>query len=240
MHILPIIIIIAPTTIKSESIMKVINFAAANTVINHYVSELRDVNIQGDRARFRFNLERIGEMMAFEVSKTLRYSQKKVLTPLGSAEANTPDNPLVLGTIFRAGLPFHQGFLRVFDYADNAYVSAYRYYTDKECHNVDIHIEYIASPDLTGKTLIIADPMLATGGSMELGYNAFLTKGTPEEVHLCCVIASKKGVDFIKKYFAGAKNVTLWCAAIDPELNEHSYIVPGLGDAGDLAFGEKL
>ena len=220
--------------------MKVINFGATNTIINKFMAELRDKNIQKDRARFRTNLQRIGQMMAFEVSKTLNYSTKDIETPLGTAETTTPDNKMVLATIFRAGLPFHQGFLDVFDDADCAYVSAYRYYTDKECRNVDIHIEYIASPDLDGKTLVIADPMLATGGSMELGYEAFLTKGTPDEVHLCCVIASKKGVDFIKKHFGKHKNVTLWCAAIDPELNEHSYIVPGLGDAGDLAFGDKI
>lgn len=220
--------------------MKVINFADSNSVINQYVAELRDVNVQGDRARFRNNLRRIGQAMAYEISKHLTYSEKEVKTPLGVAKASTHDNRMVLGTIFRAGLPMHEGLLDVFDKADNAYVSAYRYYTDKECHKVDIHIEYIASPDLTDKTLVIADPMLATGGSMELGYKAFLTKGKPAEVHLCCVIASQKGVDYIVEHFKDMDNVTLWCAAVDPELNEHSYIVPGLGDAGDLAFGEKL
>ena len=146
--------------------MKVINFAESNSVINQYVAELRDVNVQSDRARFRNNLRRIGQAMAFEISKHLSYSVKDVQTPLGVAKVSTHDNPMVLGTIFRAGLPMHEGFLDVFDKADNAYVSAYRYYTDKECHNVDIHIEYIASPDLNGKTLVVADPMLATGGSM--------------------------------------------------------------------------
>ena len=165
---------------------------------------------------------------------------KEVTTPLGIAECETADNPIVIGTIFRAGLPFHQGFLDVFDQADNAFVSAYRYYRDKECKDVGIRIEYMASPDLTGKTLIIADPMLATGGSMELGYQAFCTKGRPAHVHLCCVIAAQKGVDYVREVFKDADNVTLWCAAIDPSLNEHAYIVPGLGDAGDLAYGEKL
>ena len=220
--------------------MKVINFSKQSTVINQYVAELRDVNIQKDRARFRHNLERIGQFMAYEISKTLQYSEKVIQTPLAQAKANTPDDPIVLSTIFRAGLPFHQGFLKVFDNAGNAFVSAYRYYKDKECKNIGIKIEYIASPDLTGKTLIIADPMLATGGSLELGYNAFCTKGTPATVHLCCVIAAQKGVDYIKKSFADYDNVTLWCAAIDPELDEHCYIVPGLGDAGDLAYGDKL
>ena len=223
-----------------EVTMKVINFAKQNTVVNQYVAELRDVNIQKDRARFRYNLARIGQMMAYEISKTFHYSEKTIETPLATAQASTADNEIVLGTIFRAGLPFHQGFLDVFDNADNAFVSAYRYYKDKECKTVDIKIEYIASPDLTGKTLIIADPMLATGGSLELGYHAFCTKGIPATVHLCSVIASQKGVDYIKKAFADYGNVTLWCAAIDPDLNEQCYIVPGLGDAGDLAYGDKI
>lgn len=220
--------------------MKIINFAESNSVVNKYVAELRDAKIQGDRMRFRHNLTRIGQLMAYEVSKTLRYSEKKVKTPLGTAKASTHDDDVVIGTIFRAGLPFHQGFLDVFDEAGNAFVSAYRYYKDKECENVGINIEYIASPNLTGKTLIIADPMLATGGSMELGYEAFCTKGVPSSVHLCCVIASQKGVDYVKEAFSKFDHVTLWCAAIDPTLNEHAYIVPGLGDAGDLAYGEKM
>lgn len=220
--------------------MEIINFAENNTVINQYLAELRDINIQKDSARFRNNLTRIGQMMAYEISKTLQYSTKEVQTPLATATVCTHDNHIVLGTIFRAGLPFHQGFLDIFDHAGNAFVSAYRYYKDKECEDVGIKIEYIASPDLTNKTLIIADPMLATGGSMELGYEAFRTKGTPSVIHLCCVIASQKGVDYIKKVFGNYPNVTLWCGAIDPLLNEHSYIVPGLGDAGDLAYGDKI
>ena len=220
--------------------MKVVNFAEQNTIINQYVAELRQVDIQKDRMRFRHNLERIGQMMAFEVSKTLNYSTKQIQTPLALAEVNTPDSKLVIGTIFRAGLPFHQGFLDVFDGAENAFVSAYRYYKDKEQQEVGIKIEYIASPNLQDKTLIIADPMLATGGSMELGYQAFCSKGVPSEVHLCCVIAAQKGVDYVKERFKDADNFTLWCAAIDPDLNEHAYIVPGLGDAGDLAYGPKI
>lgn len=220
--------------------MKVINLAESHSVINQYVAELRDVNLQRDRMRFRQNLTRIGQLMAYEVSKQLTYSEKEVNTPLGVAKVNTHDDNLVIGTIFRAGLPFHQGFLDVFDQAGNAFVSAYRYYKDKECETVGINIEYIASPDLTGKTLIIADPMLATGGSMELGYGAFCTKGNPAQIHLCCVIASQKGVDYVRDAFKDFDQVTLWCAAIDPTLNEHAYIVPGLGDAGDLAYGEKI
>lgn len=220
--------------------MKIINFAEQHTVVNQYLSELRDVATQQDRMRFRHNLNRIGQLMAYEVSKTLHYSPKPVATPLGTAEALTADDDIVIGTIFRAGLPFHQGFLDVFDQAGNAFVSAYRYYKDKECKDVGIRIEYIATPDLNGKTLILADPMLATGGSMELGYQAFLTKGTPATIHLCCVIAAQQGVDYIANLFRGCDNATLWCGAIDPELNEHAYIVPGLGDAGDLAYGTKL
>ena len=182
--------------------MKVINFSKQSTVINQYVAELRDVNIQKDRARFRHNLERIGQFMAYEISKTLQYSEKVIQTPLATGKRSVPpDDQMVLATIFRAGLPFHQGFLDVFDNADNGFVSAYRYYRDKECKNVGIKIEYIASPDLTNKVLIIADPMLATGGSFELGYHAFITKGNPATVHLCCVIACAEGVDYIKKVF---------------------------------------
>jgi len=220
--------------------MKVINLAEHDSVLNRFVAELRDVSVQTDRGKFRNNLRRIGHYMAFEVSRHLAYSPKDVTTPLGTASVRTYDNNIVLGTIFRAGLPFHEGFLDVFDEADNAFVSAYRYYKDKECEDVGIRIEYIATPGLTGKTLIIADPMLATGGSMELGYEAFCTKGIPAEVHLCCVIASRKGVDYLRRVFRGRRDINLWCAAIDPELNEHAYIVPGLGDAGDLAYGGKI
>lgn len=220
--------------------MKIINFAEQDTIINQFVAELRNVEVQKDRMRFRHNLERVGQLIAYEVSKTLHYSIKKIQSPLAVADVNTPDNQIVLGTIFRAGLPFHQGFLDIFDNAENAFVSAYRYYKDKECKDVGIRIEYIASPELSNKTLIIADPMLATGGSMELGYQAFCTKGIPSDIHLCCVIASQKGVDYVEEAFKYTDNVTLWCGAIDPNLNEHAYIVPGLGDAGDLAYGVKI
>lgn len=220
--------------------MRVINMSDSNTVVNRYLMELRDVNVQHDMMRFRQNLIRIGHAMAYEVSKTLSYSVKSVQTPLGTANVSTSDDSMVLGTIFRAGLPFHQGFLDVFDNAGNAFLSAYRYYKDKECKEVGIKIEYIASPDLTGKTLVIADPMLATGGSMELGLEAFCTKGQPSHVHLCCVIASQQGVDYLKDKYGDRDDVTLWCGAIDPQLNEHAYIVPGLGDAGDLAYGDKI
>ncbi len=220
--------------------MKIVNFANSQSVINEYVAALRDVKIQADRNTFRHNLQRIGQMMAYEVSKTLHYSEKTVQTPLGAAKTMTPDDDIVLATVFRAGLPYHQGFLDVFDHAGNAFVSAYRYYLDEKHETVGIKIEYLAAPDLSDKTLIIADPMLATGGSLEFAYQALCTKGIPRQLHLCCVIAAQEGVDKITKLFKPLDNVTLWCAAIDPILNEHKYIVPGLGDAGDLAYGDKI
>ncbi|MBP7292741.1 MAG: uracil phosphoribosyltransferase [Bacteroides graminisolvens] len=216
--------------------MKIINFNESNSVLNQYVAEIRNVEVQNDRLRFRRNIQRIGEIMAYEISKTFSYSVKDIKTPLGIAPVSTPDNQLVISTILRAGLPFHQGFLSYFDDAENAFVSAYRKY--KDTLKFDIHIEYIASPRIDGKTLIITDPMLATGGSMELSYQAMLTKGHPAEIHVVSVIASQKAVEYIASVFPEDKT-TIWCAAIDPELNDHSYIVPGLGDAGDLAYGEK-
>jgi len=219
--------------------MKVIDFSKQQSILNQYVSELRDVEVQKDRMRFRQNVIRIGHAMAYEISKSLTYSQKFVETPLATATTNTPDDDIVIATVFRAGLPLHQGFLDVFDRAGNAFVSAYRYYKDKEATEVGIKIEYMATPDLTGKTLILVDPMLATGGSMELAYEAFCTKGTPKRLIMACVIAAESGVKYLKKFFP-ADDVQLYCAAIDPELNEHKYIVPGLGDAGDLMYGDKL
>ncbi|MEZ5005245.1 MAG: uracil phosphoribosyltransferase [Bacteroides graminisolvens] len=216
--------------------MKIINFNESNSILNQYVAEIRNVEVQNDRLRFRRNIQRIGEIMAYEISKTFSYSVKDIKTPLGIAPVSTPDNQLVISTILRAGLPFHQGFLSYFDDAENAFVSAYRKY--KDTLKFDIHIEYIASPRIDGKTLIITDPMLATGGSMELSYQAMLTKGHPVEIHVASVIASQKAVEYIASVFPEDKT-TIWCAAIDPELNDHSYIVPGLGDAGDLAYGEK-
>ena len=216
--------------------MKVIDFSQTNSILNQYISEIRNVEVQNDRLRFRRNIERIGEIMAYEISKEFHYSTKDIQSPLGIAPMNTPDDQIVISTILRAGLPFHQGFLRYLDNAENAFVSAYRKYKDRL--NFDIHIEYIASPHLTGKTLIISDPMLATGSSMELSYQAMLTKGHPAEIHVASIIASQHALDHIKSVFPEDKT-TIWCAAIDPEINEHSYIVPGLGDAGDLAYGEK-
>ena len=216
--------------------MKVVNFANENSLISQYMMELRNVDIQTDPMRFRMNLQRIGQIMAYEISKTLNYELKPVKTPLRATECEVISDKVVLATIFRAGIPFHQGFLQYFDYAENAFVSAYRKYKEKE--NFDVCIEYLASPRLDGKTLVIADPMLATGASMELSYRALLTKGTPSKIHVASVIASHKAIDYVKATFPDAET-TVWVAAIDPEINSHSYIVPGLGDAGDLAYGVK-
>jgi len=219
--------------------MEIINFSEQNTIINQYLLEIRDKDYQQNRLVFRNNIERIGELMAYEISKTLDYSVKDVQTPLDVAKVSTPDDDIVLATVFRAGLPLHQGFLKIFDKARNAFVSAYRYYQDKECSKVGIKVEYLATPDLSDKTLIIVDPMLATGGSLELAYQAFITKGMPKKLILVSVIASQQGVDYLESKFPGTE-VKLYTAAIDPILNEHKYIVPGLGDAGDLCYGDKI
>ncbi len=216
--------------------MKIHNFAEHPSLVSQYLAEMRDTSIQHDRLRFRRNLERLGEIFAYELSKTLRYRKDPVKTPLGvEATCDVLDEQIVLATIFRAGVPFHQGFLRYFDDAENAFVSAYRKYKEKE--NFDICIEYLASPLLDGKTLVLCDPMLATGASMELSYRALLTKGLPGKVHVASVIASQKAVDYMEKVMPADSE--LWVGVIDPEINAHSYIVPGLGDAGDLAYGTK-
>jgi uracil phosphoribosyltransferase len=216
--------------------MRIVNLGDTYSILNKFVAELRDVDIQKDSLRFRRNVERIGEIMAYEISKEFHYSTKDIQSPLGIAPMNTPDDQIVISTILRAGLPFHQGFLRYLDNAENAFVSAYRKYKDRL--NFDIHIEYIASPRLTGKTLIISDPMLATGSSMELAYEALLTKGVPGHVHVASIISSKQALEYLQKKMPDDKT-TIWIAALDNDLDDHSYIVPGLGDAGDLAFGEK-
>ena len=216
--------------------MRIVNLGDTNSILNKFVAELRDVDIQKDSLRFRRNVERIGEIMAYEISKEFHNSKKDIQSPLGIAPMNTPDDRIVISTILRAGLPFHQGFLRYLDNAENAFVSAYRKYKDRL--NFDIHIEYIASPRLTGKTLIISDPMLATGSSMELAYEALLTKGVPGHVHVASIISSKQALEYLQKKMPDDKT-TIWIAALDNDLDDHSYIVPGLGDAGDLAFGEK-
>ena len=219
--------------------MKIVNLGEKDSIINQFVAELRDVNIQKDRLRFRNNVKRIGNLMAYEISKTLRYQDVEVETPLATAKMRVPYDNVVIGTVFRAGLPFHQGFLDIFDQAGNAFLSAYRYYTDRECNNIDVHIEYIATPDLTHKTFILVDPMLATGESLILAHNAFITKGVPRRIVLASVIATEEGVARLNEKFP-SNDIVLYTAAIDPILNERKYIVPGLGDAGDLMYGDKL
>lgn len=216
--------------------MEIINFADTPSLVSRYMLELRDVNIQKDPMRFRLNLDRIGEIMAYEISKRLRYDDVDIQTPLGVSRCQDIADRIVLATILRAGLPLHHGFLNFFDHAENAFVSAYRRYKEKG-DSFDVLVEYLASPSIEGKTLILVDPMLATGSSMELGYKAMLRKGTPARIHVASVIASRKSVEYIRECFPD--DTTVWIGAIDEEVNAHSYIVPGLGDAGDLAYGEK-
>ncbi len=217
--------------------MKVVNLGKHNSLFNQFISEIRDVEIQKDQMRFRRNIERIGEIFAYEISKELDYQNNEVVTPLGKAGINLPSDFPVLATILRAGLPLHQGLLNYFDKSGNAFISAYRKYISKE--DFIIEFEYMASPLLDDKIVILSDPMLATGSSFEIGYNALFRKGNPKHVHLVSVIASRAGVDYINEKLP-SDSCTLWVGAIDPELNPKSYIVPGLGDAGDLAYGEKL
>lgn len=208
-----------------------------NSIFNQFVAELRDINIQKDSMRFRRNLERMGEIMSYEISKTLDYQKKETTTPLGIAETNHLVSQPVIATILRAGLPMHLGVLNYFDNAQNAFISAYRRH--HKDNSFDIHVEYVSSPNLDDKVLILCDPMIATGSSIVLAYKAILSKGTPKHVHIISAISSKEGVDYVKANMP-TKNFTIWCGAIDEELTAHSYIVPGLGDAGDLAFGEKI
>ena len=222
--------------------MRVINLSEQNSVLNQYLREIRDVNIQKDSLRFRRNIERIGEIMAIELSKVLNYEPLQIQTPLDAATVNVIADQVVLATILRAGLPLHQGFLNIFDNAENAFLSAYRR-MGRNAHGeqqLEIVAEYLASPSIEGKTLIIADPMLATGMSMEVGYLALLRNGKPKHTHLCCTIGTVQAIDYLRETLKDSPDVTLWCAAIDPVLNEKKYIVPGLGDAGDLCFGTKL
>jgi len=222
--------------------MRVINLSEQNSVLNQYLREIRDVNIQKDSLRFRRNIERIGEIMAIELSKVLNYEPLQIQTPLDAATVNVIADQVVLATILRAGLPLHQGFLNIFDNAENAFLSAYRR-MGRNAHGeqqLEIVAEYLASPSIERKTLIIADPMLATGMSMEVGYLALLRNGKPKHTHLCCTIGTVQAIDYLRETLKDSPDITLWCAAIDPVLNEKKYIVPGLGDAGDLCFGTKL
>ncbi len=217
--------------------MKIINLGEKASVVNCFMGQLRDVNYQRNRALFRGNLERIGHIMAYELSQTLQYSEKDIQTPLGIKQVSTYDDHIVIGTVLRAGLAFHQGFLDVFDQADAGFVAAYREEGNKD--ELRIQLDYIAAPDISGSTFLLVDPMLATGKSLNIAYQAFKRLGTPSKLHICCVIASEEGINHLQSLFP-EDNVTLWVAAIDPKLNEAAYIVPGLGDAGDLSFGEKI
>ena len=218
--------------------VEVINFSEQRSVMNQFMAELRDRKYQQNRLLFRNNIERIGQMMAFELSKTLEYKSKTVTTPLGTLDIPLPHDDLVIATVLRAGLPFHEGFLKVFDHAENGFVSAYRMYTNREHTEVGVHTEYMASPSVKNKTLVITDPMLATGGSMAASIEALMKTGRPRKVHVCCVIATPEGIEVVREALPDCS--TIWCAALDPGMNEHKYIVPGFGDCGDLCYGEKL
>ena len=219
--------------------MKVINFAEQNSVINHYMVQLRDKSYQKNRLNFRHNIERIGELMAYELSKEMEYKPKTVKTPLGTIDIPLmKQEDVIIATVLRAGLPFHQGFLNIFDDADNAFVSAYRMYLNREHTEVGVHAEYIATPSVKGRTLIIVDPMLATGGSLAAAIEALMEAGKPKTIHVCCVIAAPEGIEVVKE--ALPEGSTIWCASIDQGMNAQKYIVPGFGDCGDLCFGEKL
>jgi len=207
-----------------------------NTIFNKFLSQIRDEEIQKDSLRFRRNLQRIGEIFAYEISKTFDYEEKDIITPLGTAKMNLPIEKPVLATILRAGLPLHQGLLNYFDDADNGFVSAYRKYENNE--DFIIKLDYVSAPSLKDRTLIISDPMLASGGSLVAALNGLLQKGKPKKIHIVTVLATEEGLAKVKRHFS-LKNVTIWTGKIDDELTAKAYIVPGLGDAGDLAFGVK-
>ena len=217
--------------------MKVINLGEGNSVMNQFIAEIRDKAIQKDSMRFRRNLERIGEVCAYEISKTLSYSDKQVVTPLGIAKCSIPTDSIVIASILRAGLPLHNGILNLFDKAQNSFIAAHRKYGKD--NKFTIQVEYVSKPEIEGKVLILADPMLATGSSIVLAYNKLIVDGEPAHTHIVSAIASKSGLSYLSKNLPH-KRVTLWVGAIDEVLTNKAYIIPGLGDAGDLAYGEKL
>lgn len=210
--------------------------ALGNSILNQFISEIRNIEVQNDSMRFRRNLERIGEIFAYEISKKLKYETKLITTPLGELEMTVPKNNIVVSSILRAGLPLHNGILNYFDQAQNAFISAFRKY--HKDGSFDIQFGYLSAPEITNKTLILSDPMLASGSSMVLAYKSMLKKGKPVHTHIVSIIASKEGVRFLKKNIPD-ENYTLWVGAVDDELTAKAYIVPGLGDAGDLAYGAK-
>ena len=212
------------------------NIGEKNSLLNYFISEIRDKEVQRDSMRFRKNLERIGEVFAYEISKSLEYSEKTVQTPLGISNMRIPAEKIVLATILRAGLPLHQGMLNYFDKSENAFISAFRKY--HKDGSFDIQFEYLSSPDLEDKVVILSDPMLATGASIVVAYNGLIERGLPKHTHIVSIIASKEGLEYVEKMLSN-HNITIWIAAIDDELTAKAYIVPGLGDAGDLAYGDK-
>lgn len=216
--------------------MTIHNLDKTNSVLNHFISEIRDVSIQKDAMRFRRNIERIGEILSYELSQELDFKDSIVQTPLGEKRTQLVSDQLVLCSVLRAGLPLHQGILNYFDQIENAFISAFRQHSSAE--EFDIKVEYLASPSLDNKILILADPMLATGSSLAAVHQVLKKMGNIRQIHLVAVIAAKEGIDFVSKNFP--ENTHLWVATVDQELNSKGYIVPGLGDAGDLAFGSKL
>lgn len=217
--------------------MQVHHLLEQNSIASKFLAELRDVSIQQDRMRFRRNIQRLGEILGYELSKSLNFNKAEINSPLGVASMHLPEKDIVICSILRAGLPLHEGLLNYFDEAENSFISAYRHHPFDD-EKFEIIVEYLASPSLEGKTLILADPMLATGRSFVNVFNALQEMGTPKQIHLVSVIGAEEGVEHISENFP--ENTQLWIAAIDKKLNEHGYIVPGLGDAGDLSYGEKM
>ncbi|WP_452221561.1 uracil phosphoribosyltransferase [Lacinutrix salivirga] len=217
--------------------MKIYNIGLEQSVLNTFMSEIRDTTIQKDSLRFRRNIERIGEILGYEMSKSFAYKNTVVKTPLGEKTMNLPDEEVVLCSILRAGVPLHNGLLNYFDTAENAFISAYRQHK-KDPESFEIVVEYLACPSLEGKTLVLADPMLATGQSLVATFEALKPFGTPKHIHLVAVIGAQDGVDYVNQHLP--EHTNLWIAGIDQTLNDKGYIIPGLGDAGDLAFGNKL
>ena len=216
--------------------MQIHNLSENNSVLNHFLGQIRNIDVHRDSMRFRRNIERIGEILAYEISQTLTFEKRTITTPLGTKEMDVHKNDIVICSILRAGLPLHQGFLNYFDDAENAFISAYRkHITETE---FEIKVEYFASPSLEGKTLILADPMLATGQSLVSVFEGLKAHGTPKEVIVACVIGSNDGIKLLQEKLP--ESTKLWIATVDPTLNSKGYILPGLGDAGDLAFGQKL
>lgn len=217
--------------------MEIYHLLDQNTIANKFIAQLRDVNIQKDSMRFRRNIERIGEILGYELSKTLKYNPEEIESPLGIATINQPSDELVICSILRAGIPLHMGLLNYFDQAQNSFISAYRHHPYQD-EKFEIKVEYLASPSIDGKILVLADPMLATGQSFVNVYNAIKKVGTPKEIHIVSVIAAQEGIDYLASELPA--NTKMWVGTIDQKLDKYGYIVPGLGDAGDLCFGEKM